>query len=41
MIFPNGSVANGKFFSNPDSLCSNNTYTLALPGKEGGLVTGK
>jgi hypothetical protein len=41
MIFPNGSVANGKFFSNPDSLCSNNTYTLAIPGKEGGLVTGK
>jgi hypothetical protein len=41
MIFPNGSVANGKFFENPDSLCSNKTYTLALPGVDGGLVTGK
>jgi len=41
MIFPNGSVQNGKFFENPDSLCSNKTYTLALPGVDGGLVTGK
>jgi hypothetical protein len=40
MIFPNGSIKNGKFFSNPDSLCSNNTYTLAVPGSQGGLVTG-
>jgi hypothetical protein len=41
MIFPNGSIANGKFFTNPDSLCSNNTYTLAVPGTQGGFVTGK
>jgi hypothetical protein len=40
MIFPNGSVANGKFFENPDSTCPNKTYTLANPGTQGGLVTG-
>lgn len=40
MIFPNGSVANGKFFENPDSTCPNKTYTLANPGAQGGLVTG-
>jgi hypothetical protein len=41
MIFPNGNVTTGKFFENPDSLCSNKTYTLAVPGAQGGLVTGK
>jgi hypothetical protein len=41
MIFPNGTVAKGKFFENPDSLCSNPTYTLALPGRQGGLETGQ
>lgn len=41
MIFPNGSVANGKFFDNPDSTCRNKTFTLAIPGAQGGLVTGK
>jgi hypothetical protein len=40
MIFPGGSIKSGKFFENPDSLCSNKTYTLALPGTQGGLVTG-
>jgi hypothetical protein len=40
MIFPNGSIKGGKFFENPDSLCSNKTYTLAIPGTDGGLVTG-
>jgi hypothetical protein len=40
MIFPHGTVANGKFFDNPDSLCSDKTYTLAIPGTQGGLVTG-
>jgi len=41
MIFPNGTVANGKFFENPDSTCPNKAYTLAVPGVQGGLVTGK
>jgi hypothetical protein len=41
MIFPNGTVAKGKFFDNPDSLCTDKTYTLAVPGSQGGLVTGK
>jgi hypothetical protein len=40
MIFPNGTVAKGGFFQNPDSLCSNKTYTLAPPGSQGGLKTG-
>jgi hypothetical protein len=40
MIFPNGSVSKGKFFTNPDSACSNSTYTIAVPGQDGGLVTG-
>jgi hypothetical protein len=41
MIFPGGSVASGKFFDNPDSLCDDKSYTLAVPGAQGGLVTGK
>ncbi len=41
MIFPNGNVKTGQFFDNPDSLCSNKSYTLAVPGTAGGLVTGR
>jgi hypothetical protein len=41
MINPNGTVAKGPFFSNPDSLCADKTYTLAEPGTQGGLKTGK
>src|SRR5580700_3496565 len=41
MIFPNGSVTKGQFFTNPDSTCANKTFTLAIPGKSGGLETGK
>jgi hypothetical protein len=41
MIFPGGTVANGKFFDNPDSTCANKQYTLLVPGSQGGLVTGK
>jgi len=41
MIFPGGTVANGKFFDNPDSTCANKAYTLTVPGVQGGLVTGK
>jgi hypothetical protein len=41
MIFPHGNVTTGQFFQNPDSTCPNKTYTLAVPGAQGGLVTGK
>lgn len=41
MIFPGGTVANGKFFDNPDSTCVNKQYTLLVPGTQGGLVAGK
>jgi hypothetical protein len=40
MISPGGSVASGKFFENPDSACDDKSYTLAVPGIQGGLVTG-
>jgi hypothetical protein len=41
MIFPGGSVASGRFFANPDSNCSDKTYTIATPGRDGGLATGR
>ena len=41
MISPGGSLTSGPFFKNPDSLCADQTYTLASPGTQGGLVTGK
>jgi hypothetical protein len=41
MIDPKGNVKTGNFFQNPDSLCINKTYTLAVPGADAGLVTGK
>jgi hypothetical protein len=41
MIFPGGSLASGKFFDNPDSTCTDKSYTLAVPGSAGGLRTGK
>jgi hypothetical protein len=41
MIFPGGSLAGGKFFDNPDSTCTDKSYTLASPGSAGGLTTGK
>ena len=41
MIFPGGSVTAGKFFPNPDSTCPDRTYTLATPGRDGGLVSGR
>jgi hypothetical protein len=41
MIFPGGSVASGKFFDNPDSACDDKSYTLAVPGSQGGFVTGR
>lgn len=39
MINPGGSIG-GPFFANPDSACSEKTYTLARPGTDGGFVTG-
>lgn len=41
MIFPGGSVASGKFFDNPDSACDDKSYTLVVPGTQGGFVTGR
>jgi hypothetical protein len=41
MIYPGGSVANGKFFTNPDSLCPDKSYTTVAPGAQGGFATGK
>ena len=40
MIYPGGNLTAGRFFANPDSACSNKTYTLVRPGTDGGLVTG-
>lgn len=40
MIYPGGTTAGGKFFTNPDSTCTDKTYTLAVPGTAGGLKTG-
>jgi hypothetical protein len=40
MIFPGGTVAGGKFFDNPDSTCTDTSYTLASPGTGGGFKTG-
>jgi hypothetical protein len=41
MIFPGGTIAAGKFFDNPDSTCTDQSYTLASPGTAGGLINGK
>ena len=41
MIYPGGTVTGGKFFANPDSTCSDTSYTLAVPGTAGGLKTTK
>jgi hypothetical protein len=41
MIYPGGSITAGKFFDNPDSTCSDQSYTLASPGVAGGLKTTK
>src|SRR5580658_1068510 len=37
MIYPGGSLTAGKFFDNPDSSCTDKSYTLATPGTDGGL----
>jgi hypothetical protein len=40
MIDPGGTVEHGKFFANPDSACPDKSFTVSLPGSDGGLVTG-
>jgi len=40
MVLSGGTNAAGPYFSNSDSTCSDNTYTLLSPGSSGGLVTG-
>jgi len=41
MIDPNGTIAHGKFFDNPDSACKDKSFSVESPGTEGGLITGK
>ena len=40
MVLSGGTNSAGPYFSNSDSACSDNTYTLLAPGSAGGLVTG-
>jgi hypothetical protein len=40
MVLSGGTNSAGPYFSNSDSTCSDNTYTLLAPGSAGGLVTG-
>lgn len=40
MVDPGGTVAHGKYFSNPDSTCPDKSFTVQAPGTDGGLVTG-
>jgi hypothetical protein len=40
MIQPGGTIAKGKFFSNPDSSCKDKSYSVQLAGSDGGLITG-
>jgi hypothetical protein len=39
MIQPGGTVARGKFFSNPDSSCKDKSFTVERPGIDHGLIT--
>jgi hypothetical protein len=41
MIVPGGTIAAGKFFDNPDSLCADKSYTVFAPGTDGGFETTK
>jgi len=41
MIYPGGTITAGKFFNNPDSTCTDQSYTLVTPGASGGLINGK
>jgi hypothetical protein len=39
MIQPGGTVATGKFFSNPDSACRDKSFTVERGGTDHGLIT--
>lgn len=39
MVLPSGTAA-GPFASNSDSACGDHTYTLLMPGSDGGLISG-
>jgi hypothetical protein len=41
MRFPHANVTNERYFQNATSTCSDKTYTLGVPGTQGGLLTGK
>ncbi len=41
MVLPGGTVDTGPFFPNPDSACSDQSYSPLEPGTDGGLVNGK
>ena len=40
MVLPGGSVDAGPWFENPDTACSDTSFTLVEPGADGGLITG-
>lgn len=40
MIDANGTLANGPYFKNPDSTCKDKSYSVEVPGTDGGLITG-
>ena len=40
MVQPNGTIADGPFVTNGDSLCADKTITPLTPGTDGGLRTG-
>ena len=40
MVDPGGTVAHGKYFTNPDSTCPDKSFTVQAPGSDAGLVTG-
>jgi hypothetical protein len=40
MIDANGTLANGPYFHNPDSVCKDKSFSVEIPGTDGGLITG-
>jgi hypothetical protein len=41
MIDPHGTISHGKFFTNPDSPCKDKSYSVQIPGTDGGFTTGR
>lgn len=41
MIQPGGTVEKGGYFQNPDSTCPDQSFSVMVPGSDGGLVTGR